>query len=90
MEREGPNVRPARLDFPESGGGWAILGISYDALLHARWLRARCEDADGEDVCHGRFRRDLSHFLFVCGVVRGDQAGGRAQHALDRGAAPRH
>ena len=39
MEREGPNVRPARLDFPESGGGWAILGISYDALLHARWLR---------------------------------------------------
>ena len=46
MEREGPNVRPARLDFPESGGGWAILVISYDAL-HARWLRARCEDADG-------------------------------------------
>ncbi len=44
MEREGPNVRPARLDFPESGGGWAILGISYDALLHACWLRARCED----------------------------------------------
>jgi len=46
MEREGPNVRPARLDFPESGGGWVILGISYDAL-HARWLRARCEDTDG-------------------------------------------
>ena len=46
MERERPNARPALLDIPATGGAWAILGISYDAL-HARWQRARCEDADG-------------------------------------------
>ncbi len=44
MERERPNARPALLDIPATGGGWAILGISYDAM-HARWQRARCEDA---------------------------------------------
>ena len=56
MEREGPNVRPAHLDFPESGGGWAILGISYDAL-HARWQRARLEDADGTGTTEGELLR---------------------------------
>lgn len=27
-----PDVRPALLDFPAAGGGWAILGLSYDGL----------------------------------------------------------